>query len=170
MARWSVFVLTAMLGALLAAPAAAQWKWRGQGGQIQYSDLPPPLGVAERDILQRPEATQRKPVAPPAAASAASAAASGVALLTPKQVEPELEAKRRQAEQQEAAKKKAEEERVAAAKAENCTRAKGQLKALEDGIRMARTNAKGELERLDDKGRAEEIKRTREIMASDCAK
>jgi len=56
----------------------------------------------------------------------------------------------------------------AAVRAENCTRAKGQLKTLEDGIRMARTNANGEREILDDKGRADEMQRTRQIISSDC--
>jgi hypothetical protein len=37
-------------------------------------------------------------------------------------------------------------------------------------MRMARVNAKGEREILDDKARAEETKRTKDIMASECAK
>src|SRR3990167_8494182 len=121
MARLSVVVLTALLGAVLTSPVAAQWKWRDKGGQIQYSDLPPPSGVAEQDILQRPQASQRRaPGAAPAAPPATIASA-------PKMVEPELEAKRRKAEQEEAAKKKAEEDKIAAARAENCVRAKGHL-------------------------------------------
>jgi hypothetical protein len=162
MARLSVVVLTALLGAALTGPVAAQWKWRDKGGQIQYSDLPPPSGVAEQDILQRPQASQRRaPVAAPAVAPATIASA-------PRMVEPELEAKRRKAEQEEAARKKAEEEKVAAARAENCVRAKGHLRTLEDGIRIARTNEKGEREILDDKQRADETRRTRDIIASDC--
>src|SRR5690349_6421207 len=58
MSRWTALVLTALLGLGLSAPAAAQWKWRDNGGRIQYSDLPPPPGVAEGDILQRPNAAQ----------------------------------------------------------------------------------------------------------------
>ena len=165
-------VLMALVGALLALPAEAQWKWRDKGGRVQYSDLPPPSGVAEQDILQRPAGGQRQaaaPVARPAAvaASAAASAASGVAL-APKTVEPELEAKRRKVEEEKAAKAKAEEQRQAAARADNCVRAKAQLRTLDDGIRIARTNANGEREILDDKGRADERKRTTEIMASDC--
>ena len=34
-----------LFGATLALPVAAQWKWRGANGQMQYSDLPPPPGV-----------------------------------------------------------------------------------------------------------------------------
>lgn len=159
MARLSVVVLTALLGAALTGPVAAQWKWRDKGGQTQYSDLPPPPGTAEQDILQRPQASQRRtPVAAPPA-SVASA---------PKLVEPELEAKRRKAEQDEAAKRKAEEEKHAAVRAENCARAKSYQRTLDDGIRIVRTNAQGEREILDDKQRADEAKRTREIIASDC--
>ncbi|CAG1017892.1 hypothetical protein BURC_02596 [Burkholderiaceae bacterium] len=161
MARLSVVVLTALLGAVLTGPAAAQWKWRDKGGQIQYSDLPPPSGVAEQDILQRPQASRRAPVASAPVAPATIASA-------PKTVEPELEARRRKAEQDEAAKRKAEEDKIAAARAENCVRAKGHLRTLEDGIRIARVNDKGEREILDDQQRANETKRTRDIIASDC--
>ena len=56
MFRWTALVMTALVGATLALPAAAQWKWRDKNGQVQYSDLAPPNGVAERDILQRPDA------------------------------------------------------------------------------------------------------------------
>ena len=52
------------------------------------------------------------------------------------------------------AKAKAEEQRVAAAKAENCKRAREQIRTLESGMRMARINDKGEREVLDDKARA----------------
>jgi hypothetical protein len=164
--------LFAVLGAVLALPAEAQWKWRDKGGRVQYSDLPPPATVSEQEILQRPNSAQRQtaPVARPVAvaASTAASAASGVATLAPKTVEPELEAKRRKVEEEKAAKDKAEEQRMAAARADNCVRAKAQLRTLDDGIRIARTSANGEREILDDKGRAEERKRTADIMASDC--
>jgi hypothetical protein len=166
MPRLSVVVLSALIGAAIALPATAQWKWRDKGGHIQYSDLPPPPGVSDSDILQRPRAEQRRmPIAAaPAAASAASAAPAAPA----KTVDAELEAKRKKAEQETAAKSKAEEERVAAARAENCSRAKGYMRTLDEGIRIVRTNPKGEREVLDDKGRAEEAQRTRDIIASDC--
>lgn len=146
-------------------PAAAQWKWRSKGGQIQYSDTPPPAGTPDQDILQRPNgALQRRMMAAPETTSAASAAPAASA----SRVEPELEAKRKKAEQEEAAKKKAEDDKRAAQRAENCTRAKSYQRTLDDGIRIARTNDKGEREILDDKQRAEEARRTRDIINSDC--
>jgi hypothetical protein len=165
MHRWTALTCAAILGALLAVPAQAQWKWRDKNGQTQYSDLPPPAGIAESDILQRPNAAQR---AAPAAAVAASGAASGAPALAPKGSDPELEAKRRKAEQEVAAKKKAEDEKLAIAKADNCLRAKAQIRTLDSGIRIARTNDKGEREFMDDAARAAEAKRTQDIIASDC--
>lgn len=154
-----LWMLLWALGSTLSLPADAQWKWRDKGGQMQYSDLPPPYGTPDADILQRP--------APVAARPAASAAASAP-LLSPKLGDPELEAKRKKAEQDEAAKKKAEDDRIAVAKVDNCARARVQLKALDDGQRMSRLNAKGEREYLDDKGRAEEAQRARNVISADC--
>ena len=159
--------LAILLGAGLALPAAAQWKWRDKGGIVQYSDTPPPLGIPAQDILQKPNFSQRNLVAPAFAASGASAPQ-----LALKGADPELEAKRRQQEQDKADKGKADEraqaEKVAVAKADNCVRARNHMRTLEEGVRMVRTNANGEREVLDDKSRAEEKSRAREIIASDC--
>lgn len=161
-ARLGTLAFAALIGSLLALPAAAQWKWRAPGGQIQYSDLPPPPGTADKDILQRPLAPQRAaPVAAPASQASAPA-------LAPKTVEPELEDKRRKAEAEDAAKKKAEEQRLAATRAENCKRAQAALRTFDTGLRVARTNDKGEREILDDKQRAEESQRARDVVTSDC--
>ena len=164
MKRWNIVALAAFLGLTLALPASAQWKWRDKAGQTQYSDLPPPPGIPESDILQRPNANPTRRAAPPAAASPASAAP----LVAARASDPELEAKRKKAEQDVADKKKAEDAKVAAAKAENCTRAKAHLRTMDSGMRVARTNEKGEREILDDAQRAAEAKRSRDIIASDC--
>jgi hypothetical protein len=168
-------VTAATLFALgLSQPAAAQWKWKDKSGRVQYSDLPPPSNVTEADILQRPNGSSARkppPFAPNSAQAAAAAMAASAASApdgTARGVDPELEAKRRKAADEEGAKRRAEEEKVKAAKAENCQRAKANMRALDDGMRMARVNDKGEREILDDKARAEEAKRTRDIIASDC--
>ena len=171
MVRSLAALLTALLATLLSLPAEAQWKWKDKAGLTQYSDLPPPLGTPEQDILARPGAQRPRPVAAPASAASSlttiAAAASGSAL-TPRTVDPELEAKRKKQEAEQAAKVKADEQRVAAARAENCTRARTQMQTLDSGIRLARANEKGEREILDDKQRADEMKRAKEVVASDC--
>ncbi len=170
MARLSIALVAALAAALLASPAEAQWKWKDKSGRVQYSDLPPPAGTPEGDILGKPGAQRRTiavtPAAPASAASASLAAASNV--LAPRTAEPELEAKRKKVEEEQAAKVKAEQERVAAARVENCARAKNQLTTLESGIRLVRSNEKGEREFIDDKERAEETRRARDAIRSDC--
>ena len=42
------------------------------------------------------------------------------------------------------------------------------MRSLEDGMRIARTNDKGEREILDDQQRAQEIERTKQGMSSNC--
>lgn len=149
--------------------AMAQWKWRDANNRVQYSDLPPPATVPESSILQRPAGAGRRAAPaftaqPASAASGAETPASGPATTT----DPELEAKRKKAEQEQAAARKAEEAKVAAARADSCNRARSYQRALDDGQRMARVNPNGEREVYDDKIRAEETKRTREIIAADC--
>lgn len=162
-------MLTAVVGVTLALPAAAQWKWRDAQGRTQYSDTPPPPTVAEKDILQRPNASApARPTAVPPAAP--TSAASGAPTLAPKTEDTELDAKRKKAEQDATEKKKADEAKAAAVRAENCARAKEQMRTLDSGVRVSRTNEKGERVFMDDKARAQETQRTRDAMASECGK
>lgn len=171
---WILRCLLPALGALLllAPPAAeAQWVWRDAGGRVTASDRPPPKEVPERDILARPAAGQPPPRRVATAAPAAEAASAPAAVASPPRdaaLEREVQARRRAAEQEQAARERAETERLAAQRADNCSRAKGHLAALESGQRIARTNERGEREILDDRARAEELRRTREVVASDC--
>ena len=164
----------AVVGFASVAPAVAQWKWYDKNRQVQYSDIPPPLGTPDKDIVQRPKIAENALAAAAAAASGvgASAAASAVPAVTPKTVEPELEAKRRKAEQDVAARAKTDakvaEDRVAALRTENCNRARADVRTLDDGGRLARSNARGEREILDDRQRADELRRTRDLIAALC--
>jgi type IV secretory pathway VirB10-like protein len=159
----SLVLLAVALGAW--SPAHAQWKWRDKAGQINVSDRAPPKDVPEKDILARPVPDQRRPAEPAAPASSASAPARSEVRVP---VDRELEARKLAADQEKAARLKAEEDKVAATRAENCRRARGHVAALEGGQRIGRVNEKGEQEVLDDKGRAEELRRSREIIAADC--
>src|SRR6476659_7425487 len=79
MARPFAALLALVAASLLALPAEAQWKWKDKGGHVQYSDLPPPPGTADQDILGRPSARRSStPVAVPAAAASAAAVAAVV--------------------------------------------------------------------------------------------
>ncbi len=158
----------ALLAATLASQEAqAQWTWRDKSGQVNASDRPPPRDVPDKDILSRPTPEARRTAAP-AAASPVAPAAPGNAASAPTALEKEVQARKRTAEQEQATKSKAEEERTAALRAENCRSARSHLASLESGQRIARTNDKGEREILDDAGTATELRRARDVIASDC--
>ena len=167
----SFVLLTAVLAAAQAAaqsgPLPPAWKWRDATGQVHISDLPPPLGVPAKNILERPP-LQRKAVAAEAAAASAAAAATASAVSLPTRVDPELEARRRRATEEQALALRQQKEKDSVVRGENCGRAKAHLAGLADGQRIARTNAQGEREVLDDKGRAEEMQRARNVIGSDC--
>lgn len=155
-------LVAGLLAALVLMPAQAQWVWKDKDGRVNASDLPPPRGVSDKDILQRPETVVRRPAAAaPVAASAAAARASAP-------VDPQLEARRRAAEQEQQAKARADDEKAGAQRAENCRRARSHLQALESGQRIARMNDRGEREVLDDKARADEMRQANETIASEC--
>jgi len=157
----------------LPAVAQAQWQWLDKDGRKVFSDRPPPADIAPNRILKQPG--QR--AAPADAAAAPAAAASGaVAVAVPATAaapkvsgkDKGLEEKKKQQEAAEAEKKKAEEAKVAQARADNCNRAKQSKAAFDSGVRIARTNAKGETEYLDDAQRASEMKRLTDLIARDC--
>jgi hypothetical protein len=157
-----VFVGCSVL--LAALPASAQWKWKDARGQVVISDVPPPREIPDRDVLQKPGLVNRREAAQPAPA----ASAAPVEAVAKAKVDPELEARKKKAEQEQNDKTKAEEQKVAAQRADNCKRARAHMGSLDSGIRLTRVNEKGEREILDDKQRAEEVARTRQIIASDC--
>jgi hypothetical protein len=165
--RLAALSLAALASLMLSSPAEAQWKWRDNRGQIHISDTPPPRDVPDKDVLQRPDLTPRKaPASPPAAAAAASAAAAAAPAKAP--VDPELEERKRKADQDQAARQKADEKKQQVARTENCQRAREQLATLDSGVRVMRTKPDGEREYLSDEQRASEAQRARTIIASDC--
>ena len=155
-----------MLGALACGTAQAQWKWRDARGQMHTSDLPPPLNVAEKDILDRPADFRRR--APPADKAASAPVPTASASSNQPRTDPELDARRQRAAAEQTAQLRQQEQANAAVRAENCGRARSALAGLESGQRLTRTNAQGEREVLDDKGRADEMMRARAVIASDC--
>ncbi len=165
------------LACLLSMAAAAQWQWVDKDGRKVFSDRAPPAEVQEKDILKRPpsRAAAAKPAdaaatRDPAEVAAVDPLASPAGSVGPKLsgVDKELLGKKKKAEEAELAKRKLEQESAAAAKADNCIRAKQSRASLTSGARIARMNEKGEREILDDAGRAAELKRVQSIVDSDC--
>jgi hypothetical protein len=150
------------------AQAGAQWKWRDANGAIQYSDRSPPPGTPESAILSKPLGARNHAPKPSDAASNPSSPTLAAQPVGARSSDPELEARRKKAEDEKVAKQKAEEEKDAKQRADNCQRARNYQRTLQDGIRIVRSNAKGEREVMDDKGRAEEMQRTQEAIQANC--
>ncbi len=163
-------ICLAVLLSLFSIGAAAQWQWVDKDGRKVFSDRPPPPDIADKNILKRPK-NSPAPVAPavaPDAAAPATAPAPGASSAKPSELERKLEEKKKQVEKEAAAKKKADEERIAAARADNCKRARQSLAAFQSGLRITRMNDKGEKEFVDDAERAAETKRLQGIVDQDC--
>ncbi len=158
-----LLLCTVLIGTLasLAPSALAQWKWRDAEGRIQYSDRPPPSGTPARDVLARPAATATLTARSGETAASAPADAASAA----RNVDPELLTRRKAAE---AAERKADEERQARERQVNCSRARDHLRVLDTGVPLVRVNERGERENVPAAERDAEVRRTREIVASDC--
>ena len=158
--------------AFAVTPVAAQWAWREDNGRVMYSDRPPPPNIKASQILRQPPAATAPTTSttPPAAGAAEDAAKSDAkAADAPKTLaEREMEFRKRQQERVAAERKAQEEQQKSASKAADCERSRGYLRALEEGQRIARTDASGNREFLDDAQRAQELERTRKLVQSLC--
>jgi len=155
--------------------ASAQWQWVDKDGKKVFSDQAPPTDVPEKNIVRRPGSPSARPTFAPAPAEPAAAGseparppASAASAARPTGVDKELEEKARKAEEAEKAKQAAEAQKVAKAKADNCNRARQGKATFDSGMRVARLNAQGEREVMDDKARAVEQQRLQSIIDSDC--
>jgi hypothetical protein len=165
-----------LLGLAFALPAVcfAQWQWIDKDGRKVFSDKSPPPEIPAKSILRQPGSRVSTAPSVPAAtaadtaASAAQVAKSAASAPKLSGKDKELEEKRKKAEAADAEKKKAQEEEVAKQRAENCTYARRNKATFDSGVRIARTNDKGEREFMDDATRAAESKRVEAIIARDC--
>lgn len=152
--------------------AHAQWQWIDKDGHKVFSDRAPSADVPEKNILKRPNSSNPNPLKQAAQplSDAIEAPRPGLAASSPRLsgVDAELADKKKKVEEAETEKRKTEEEKLAKTRIENCARAKQAKASFDSGVRIARTNAKGEREVLDDAARAIELKRIQNILDSEC--
>jgi hypothetical protein len=146
-----IFVVSFLFAA---AASAQQYKWVDQDGKVRYGDVPPP-GV---------KATPLKP--PPGPPSASAPAAKKGA--KDKALTPEAAFQKRQKEQQEQDQKAAKERAEAETKRVNCEQAQANLRTIDSGQRIARTNAAGERVYLEDDQIAKERERAQRAVSEWC--
>ena len=126
----------------------------GQDRPDQYSDMPPPTGTPDEDILQRPcrgAPRRRQRRRPPRRRRRRRAGASQPATPSWRPSARRPSRKKRQGKGRGRPHRRGQGRELRPRQ--------GSAEAIEDGLRMSRTNANGEREYLDDKGRAEEAKR-----------
>lgn len=168
--------LLLIIFSLLPFGATAQWAWTDEEGRTVFSDRAPAISVPDKRIFKRPgpaklSSNQDAPanmgadaanakMATPAQPAASNPQAAGL--------DKELAERKKKTEQAQVEQRKLDEERISKLKADNCERARQAQKTLDSGARIARTNAQGEREILDDAARADEAKRIQSIVASDC--
>jgi len=143
----------AFMLALLVCPVFAGeiYSWRDKDGKIHYSDIPPPAPMEPRKI-----GSTGTPISAAGPSERASVA------------DQDLEFRKRRAAAVDAESKERKKMAEAAESRDQCEQARLQLAALESGQRMARTNAAGEREFLDDAQRSGEIERSRKAVDSWC--
>lgn len=174
--RFRAFRLfAALLCASYAIAAAAQWAWRDESGRLVFSDRPPPSSVKPNQIVRQPAAAI--PALPVPAgemkgegikAELAAPPRNATPSAPPTLAERDMDYRKRQQERGEAEKKASEEQAQKQQRAQDCERARGYLRSLEDGRRIARTDTQGNQVVLDDLAREAELQRVRERVARDC--
>lgn len=166
--RRVVAAVLALLCLTAASSSWGQWQWRDESGRRHFSDRPPPAGVPEKDILQRPRGMAAPASMPADTPGTAAPARSGA----PAVAENPLEQRKQQLDQAEAEKRKAEEkasqDKAAQVRAANCATAQRSKAALDSGVRLTVTNARGEAEYLDEAGRAAQLRQANELIRDNC--
>jgi hypothetical protein len=161
----------ALVAGTFAAGASAQWAWKDDNGRLVYSNIPPPPSVKPAQIVRQPGATpQSDRASAPAYGEAEKPATAPATASGPKTyAERDAEFRKRQQERADSERKAQDEQQKSAQKAVECERSRGYLRALEDGVRITRTDAAGNREYIDDAQRAAEMDRMRKAIRELCS-
>ncbi len=133
---------------VFAGSAAAQYRWVDKDGRVQYGDTPP-TGASASAVRPLP-----------------AGAASDKAPLS--HAEKEAEFRKRRLEAEKDREKQTQAESEARDKAENCARAKENVRTLEAGGRVTRLDEKGERYFLDEAQIGQEVARARQAAQQWC--
>lgn len=153
-----------------ASTASAQmYRWVDKDGKVRYGDTPPP--GAKTSTIRAPAPGSAPPVAASKDAKDAKDAKdpkkeAKKGPLTP--AEQDQEYRKRREEAKKVAQKDEEERRAKAEKDEGCNRAKEQLRTLQSGERIAKTNSSGERYILDDSQVAQEVTKAQQSVQQAC--
>lgn len=131
-----LLILSLLLGS--ASASAEIVKWVDSQGKVHYSDQPPPTAKDQQPLNIKNQ---------PGALGGTGAAQKSTA-------EQEMEFRKRRMDAADAEKKAAEDKKQAEIAKQNCTTARGNLKSLQEGVRLTKYNEQGERVFLSDAERA----------------
>ena len=140
------------------AQAGGMYKWVDSSGKIHYSDQAPPAN-AQQKKLDIP--THSAPAATPSDKKKAPPTAKSLA-------DREMDFNKRRKETDEAIAKQTKDAEQAKIAKENCERARGSQRSLEENARITQTDEKGERVFLDDEARQKELERVKKSIAEWC--
>jgi hypothetical protein len=152
MNRTTALVATILLALLSLTVGAQVYRWVDKDGKVQYSDQPPPPGAGKADVTKINSST-------PSAASTTGA--------PPKAPEKGKTPEKSKVESANAVKPE-EEARQKRETEEYCQGAKGELRQLQDGDRLAVTAPNGERRFIEDDERATRIQNLQKKIAEVC--
>jgi hypothetical protein len=158
-------IVALALSLAMTGASAQSYKWVDKDGKVGYGDTPP-LGAKVTTLKQAP--ASGTPAAPPAAAGKDAAKDAKKGPLTP--TEQEQSFRKRKLEEEEARKKQEDALAAEQGRKQNCDRAQENVRQIESGQRIARTDAKGERYYVDDDQRAKELAAARKSAADWCSK
>ncbi len=142
-----VRIVAVLLFGLPLACSAQVYQYKDAQGRPVFSDTPPPGANATKKNLNVPQPS------------------GDAARATQDKLQ---DFQKRRDERLEAESKAAKEQQEKDRAAENCTRARNRLTALQSGQRIVRFNAQGEKEYIDDPTREKEIASTQQSVAEWC--
>lgn len=149
----------ALLLALAAGSAGAQYIWVDDKGIKQVSDRPPPASVPAKNILKQPRSAATPSEEPAKPAQAANPAAPTLA-------ERDADFRKRAQEKAERDQKSAEEARQRAARQQACASARAYLAQLNSGERIGTVASNGERAFMGDAERARETAAAQRALAA----
>lgn len=141
-----------LLSLLSLSAHAGMHKWVDADGKVHYSDTPPPDTKAESVRNMSGKGQQAAPV---------DYSSKGYA-------EREAELRKSRQEKQEAGEKAARETAQKEDRARNCSVARENLRALEDGARLVTYDENGERRFLDDDAREQRLNDARSAVKANC--
>lgn len=150
---------------LMSAADAQTYQWKDSSGRTVISDTPPPASVREKRSI----GTRQPAVVTDTGGGEEKASSDKPVATTPQTMEEkELEFRKRQQEAREKAEKERKEAEAARVKRENCDRARNNYRLLQSDNAVSQTDARGNVQVMDDSQRRRELERTRRIMQEAC--